>query len=153
MMTQSLAGAFLRWQDEVLLLHRGMHKKITPGLWAGIGGHIEPDDASPYAACLREIEEETGINAEQIERLDLRYFALCESENTLDSIYYFAGVLTEKPLLRETPEGQLHWIKLLDGLALPMSELMKALYTHWVSDPNGNSLHCFIDGNLKGRML
>ena len=145
MNTRVFAGAFLRCGDEVLLMKRSETKKIAPGLWAGVGGHLEPHEIhSPITACLREIEEETGILPAQIERLDLRYFALCKSE-TLDSVYYFTGVLSEKPTLRETDEGSLHWVDVTAGADYQMTAHTKAMYLHWINDLHGDSLHCFLD--------
>jgi 8-oxo-dGTP pyrophosphatase MutT (NUDIX family) len=36
-----------------------LHRKLQ--LWLQPGGHVEPEDADPEAACRREIEEETGV--------------------------------------------------------------------------------------------
>ena len=143
------AGAFLRWQDEVILMQRSPHKKIAPGLWAGIGGHIEQSEMnSPALACLREIEEETGIVPAQIDSIDLRYFALLKSEETLHSIYYFSVVLKEKCTLRQTSEGTLHWVKLSEGVQLQMSSFMKQFYTHWINNLSDTSFHCFLDSDF-----
>lgn len=144
--TRSFAGAFLRWQNEALLLKRGKHKQISPGLWAGVSGQIEPYDlGSPSTACMREIEEETGIVPTQIEQLELRYFALLKTEGTLDSVYYFSGVLKEKPLLPETSEGVLHWVKLEAGVNLPMPAHIKAFYIHWINNLFDGNIYCFFD--------
>jgi len=149
MNTRLFAGAFLRWQDEVILLKRSPHKKIAPGMWAGIGGHIEQCEInSPLTACLREIEEETGILPSQIYSLDLRYFALHKSVETLDSIYYFVGVLKEKCTFIQTSEGTLHWVNLQDGLEYQMSTHVKQIYLHWVNNLHDTSLHCFVDSEI-----
>ena len=147
--TRLFAGAFLRWQDEVILMQRSPHKKIAPGLWAGIGGHMEQSEMnSPMQACLREIEEETGIVPAQIDTIDLRYFALLKSEEILDNVYYFSVVLKEKCSLRQTSEGTLHWVKLKEGAELPMSSFLKQLYTHWINNLSDTSLHCFLDQDI-----
>jgi len=148
--TRAFAGAFLRWQDEVLLMHRSIHKKISPGLWAGIGGRIEPFEInSPLSACIREIEEETGIVLAQIQELSLRYFALCNTGSTLDSIYYFSGILNEKPLTKETPEGTLHWVKLKDGVKLEMPKHVGTFFLHWVNNLFDSNMYCLTDSSIQ----
>ena len=49
---------FLVQNQQVLMLER--QKEPNKGLWNGVGGHIELGE-SPNHACVREIEEETGI--------------------------------------------------------------------------------------------
>lgn len=44
-------------QHLALIFHPRLKRWLQPG------GHLEPGDASPLAACLREIAEETGIHA------------------------------------------------------------------------------------------
>ena len=48
---------FLTRGDHILMLHR--RRQPNQGLWNGVGGRIEADE-SPLAACLREVQEETG---------------------------------------------------------------------------------------------
>jgi 8-oxo-dGTP pyrophosphatase MutT (NUDIX family) len=50
---------------EILLLRRAPHR-IFPGLWQCVTGGIEPGERAP-AAALREVEEETGLGAPDIE--------------------------------------------------------------------------------------
>jgi 8-oxo-dGTP pyrophosphatase MutT (NUDIX family) len=50
---------------EVLLIRRAPHR-IFPGLWQCVTGGVEPGERVP-AAALREMEEETGLGAADIE--------------------------------------------------------------------------------------
>ena len=123
MITSLMAGAFLRRGDEVLMMKRSMAKKLNPGLWAPIGGKLEPDELNdPAAACLREIAEETGIEADQISDFTLKY--ILARHNHGDGLIYinylFVGMLAQMPELRESAEGTLHWV---DFASLPGYEM------------------------------
>ena len=48
---------FLTRGDHILMLHR--RRPPNQGLWNGVGGRIEAGEP-PLAACLREVQEETG---------------------------------------------------------------------------------------------
>lgn len=50
---------------EVLLIRRAPHR-IFPGLWQCVTGGVEPGERVP-AAALREMEEETGLGADDVE--------------------------------------------------------------------------------------
>ncbi|KAB2860866.1 MAG: NUDIX domain-containing protein, partial [Anaerolineae bacterium] len=51
---------FITYQDDLLLMKRAMHKRIFPGFYNGVGGHIERDE-DPLTSARREILEETGL--------------------------------------------------------------------------------------------
>ncbi|QHQ60211.1 NUDIX domain-containing protein [Anaerocolumna sedimenticola] len=62
---RNMATAYLMNRNEFLLMKRAAGRNLAPGLWAGVGGHLEPEELnSPKEACLREIYEETGITQE-----------------------------------------------------------------------------------------
>lgn len=54
---------FAREGDNVLLLRGAPDKKIWPGLYNGIGGHIERGE-DPLTAAQRELREESGLALE-----------------------------------------------------------------------------------------
>ena len=81
MKIRTMTGAFLFNNDSVLMLKRSENKKIAPGLWACIGGHVEADEyINPEISCLREISEETGITVGQVDNLRLRYILIRQKE-------------------------------------------------------------------------
>ena len=51
---------FVTHGDDVLLLKRASHKRVYPGLYNGVGGHLERDE-DPLTGAVREIQEETGL--------------------------------------------------------------------------------------------
>ncbi|WP_461246058.1 NUDIX hydrolase [Treponema sp. R6D11] len=70
---QNSSGAFLKNGESYLLIKRSPTRTIAPNIWSCIGGHMEKDEINdPLEACLREVEEETGIKREHIYNLKLR---------------------------------------------------------------------------------
>jgi dATP pyrophosphohydrolase len=51
---------------EFLLIRRAKDDAILPGLWQGVSGGLDADETAGEAA-LREVSEETGFGADQIE--------------------------------------------------------------------------------------
>ena len=71
---QNGSGAFLINDNRYLLLKRSSTRSIAPNLWSCVGGHMENHEINnPLEACIREIDEETGIKKENIFELKLRY--------------------------------------------------------------------------------
>lgn len=74
------------------MLKRSENKKIAPGLWACIGGHVEADEyINPEISCLREISEETGITVGQVDNLRLRYILIRQKGAEINQHYIFFG--------------------------------------------------------------
>ncbi len=94
--------AFLFHQDEVLLV-----KRLGPP-WCGTvtvpGGKKKPGE-TPLEACVREMREETGLEALS---LRLRGIAHITSDNKEATAWYFSSALTEGKL-RGSEEGLPFW--------------------------------------------
>ena len=68
--------AYIRYQDEVLLLLRNKKEKdFHEGKFVGIGGRLEPGE-TPLECIIREVKEETGyaFNSETIKYRGYIYF-------------------------------------------------------------------------------
>lgn len=118
---KNYVAAFLRNNDQYLLMKRADNRKINPGFWSGVGGHIEPHEINnPLAACYREIEEESGISRDKIASLDLLYIITRRSKDEIRQNYIYFGETAISDVI-QTDEGVLFWI--------PSDELSERKYT------------------------
>lgn len=100
-----------------LMLQRDKKKNdVNEGKWIGIGGKLEPGE-SMLQCMSREIKEETGLIAEQLELRGILYFEYQDMEPEKIYVYtieHFSGTL------KECDEGTLQWIDQKDILSLPL---------------------------------
>jgi 8-oxo-dGTP diphosphatase len=152
MHTRLTASAFLTCGGKILLMKRGLHKELGPGLWAGIGGHLDMCDiANPRAidlteTCYREVFEETGIPREDIRELTLKYVTMRYDKDgeEIRSNYYFMGKLEREMPLPDCDEGELHWVDIGDIDGLTMINPAKYALTHWLENPDRDRVHLVI---------
>ncbi len=103
---------FLFRKNRVLLLERAPHKGFAPGRWTGIGGRVEPDEmADLEMAALREVGEEAGIGAADIENLEMRVVLTRPEGEDVTTVVFFTGQ-TDREKLTPCNEGRLHWVAL-----------------------------------------
>ena len=95
----------------MLLLYRVGSRVIAP-CWAGIGGHFEPEELrDPQACLLRELREETGLTAGDLEDLRLRYVAVSRVGGEIrENFYFFARLRDGVPGEIGCSEGTLEWV-------------------------------------------
>ena len=111
-MLRNMTTIYLHRGGKVLLLYRVGSRVVEPS-WCGIGGHFEPEELNdPQACALRELLEETGIGAQQVENMQLRYITLrLKNREIRQNYYFFANLKTEDFPLPACPEGTLEWVK------------------------------------------
>ena len=103
---------FLFRKNRVLLLERAPHKHFSPGRWTGVGGRVEPDEmANLEAAALREVGEEAGIAAQDVDNLHIRVVLTRLEDGDVTTVVFFTGH-TDHEALRRCDEGRLQWIEL-----------------------------------------
>ena len=114
----------LRHQDQFLLLKRG--KAPNKGMYVPVGGKLEPYE-NQYDACLRETQEETGIQLESarfcgtlIETSPTKYNWMC--------YVYIAEIDYCPPPFCD--EGELEWIPLDQLLNVPTPPTDFAIYQY-----------------------
>lgn len=96
--------------DAVLLLKGAPDKKIWPGLYNGLGGHVERAEAV-QAAAAREIWEEAGL---RVSDLRLRGVVTVDTGEPVGiGLYVFTGAVAT-PAGVASGEGSLEWVRLAD---------------------------------------
>jgi len=146
MVTRITSGVFIICGNKVLLMKRGLHKELAPGLWAGVGGHLDITDIkNPRAidladTCLREIYEETGLTKADIHILKLKYIVIRKVGDEIRMHHHhFAEIKTQiPPPICE--EGEFFWIEKEEMLGLPMSTSLKESLKHWASNPVSDTI-------------
>lgn len=135
-----MAVAMLFNGNDMLMMKRSPSRTLSPGNWAGIGGHLEPAEiGDPRAACLREVEEETGLRPEDIEGLELRYILLRLNGTDLRQQFVYVG-RSKRRDVATTEEGELHWIPREEILHRDIPYVFKTLLGHWLTEGPGERL-------------
>ncbi|SDN22841.1 NUDIX domain-containing protein [Paenibacillus jilunlii] len=113
MQLRQMAAAFLfNERREVLFLQKKPTSAFLPGLLVPIGGHMESSEiGDPKRACLREIQEETGLGEHALAGLELRYIVhRMKDEREIRIQYIFTGEAAAGSELVESEEGRLLWV-------------------------------------------
>ncbi len=118
--------------EEFLLMKRSINRKFAPGIWAGVGGHLEPNEINrPQEACLREIFEETGIKEEDLENLKLKYIVLRRSKDEIRIQYVYFAYSKIRNVI-QTDEGELFWINKEELFERDLSTTTKEILKHYI---------------------
>lgn len=129
---RTMATAFLTNSEDFLLMKRSMERKFGPGLWAGVGGHLEPREINdPRSACLREICEETSISENNILDLKLRYIILRRSKDEIRISYVYFGQTNVREF-KNTDEGELFWISKNELFSRKFSIMNEMVLKHYL---------------------
>ena len=121
---------FLTHGDEILLMKRSPHRRIFPGRYNGLGGHLERDE-DPLAGAFRELEEEAGIQPKRLELRAIYHVDPGGASGVL--VFIFCGesptrelrpTHTEEGELRWLPRSQLSQLDLVDDLPLLLNRIL-----------------------------
>src|SRR3990167_1188178 len=144
-------NALIWCNSKVLMLKRADNKKVDPGLYAGIGGKVEPHE-SFYNALIREIEEETGLTEfESIRPYSVTQHPYPPTDSEWVNIYFIVNI-TKQVKVRSSGVGTFHWIdpKEIDSLPTPtdIKEYIKILS----KNPNA-FIFGFFDHDKEGKLV
>ncbi len=94
-------------KEKVLFLLRNKKENdLNENKYIGVGGKLEKDE-SPKEGIIREIKEETGLNAKNVKLKGIITFILPKWENELCFVYTcdeYEGIM------HECDEGELVWV-------------------------------------------
>lgn len=105
--------------NDVLLMKRGEHRRVFPGQYNGVGGHIERDE-DPLTSARREILEETGLHVRDLRLRAVYNIDAGEQSGIL--LFVFTAYSDQRDGLVECDEGTLHWLPLDGVLDYPLVE-------------------------------
>ena len=98
---------FLLNGDDILLIQRSPDAHLFPGMFNGVGGHIERGE-NVLSAAQREVHEETGLDVR-----DLTLRCLLHVDEGADCpgvlVFVFVGHVQQRDVI-ESSEGTLHWV-------------------------------------------
>ncbi|MBV7334849.1 NUDIX domain-containing protein [Chloroflexi bacterium TSY] len=126
----------LRHNESYLLLQRSLTKRLHPGLWAAIGGRVEREELDNLSsAAQRELAEETGIKAPQVNDFTLQRVLLhARPGGPLTVLLYFTGTVDDLLPLPSSPEGTLAWIQREQIMERPLIDNMRSMVPLLIAD-------------------
>ena len=141
----------LIWCDgKILFLKRANDKSVDPGLYAGIGGKVEPHE-SFYDALIREIEEETGLTEfESVKPYSVTQHPYPPTDSEWVNVYFIVKIAKQIDI-KPTKDGTFHWIAPNDTKGLPMPEDIKSYIEILSKNPNAFMLG-FFDHDNTGKL-
>ena len=112
--------------DDVLLLHGSPTKRIWPGKYNGVGGHVEAGE-DIYSAAIREMHEETGADISDVR---LRGVINIDIGQETGIILFVFTAQARRREVRPSPEGALEWVRRDRLAALDLVEDLARLLPH-----------------------
>jgi 8-oxo-dGTP diphosphatase len=103
---------------DVLLIKRAAHKRVFPGRYDGIGGHLERDE-DPRSGAMREIREETGLPVRDVR---LRGVSNIDAGQNVGILLFTFTAVSDSRALADCDEGTLEWVPIAAAPGLPLVE-------------------------------
>lgn len=138
---RQMAAAFLFHDDQLLLMEKANGNSFLSGMVVPIGGHLEERELNnPTDACLREVEEETGLTNDDLSGLELRYIILRIKDTEIRLQYiYFSNV--KHLIVQESEEGQLSWNDINLAAELNMTATSKFILEHYSKNKSSSDIY------------
>jgi 8-oxo-dGTP diphosphatase len=109
---------FIRNGGDLLLMKRAAHMRVFPGLYNGLGGHLERDE-DPLSGAIREMREETGLEVSNV--VFRGAYNIDAGQETGIVLFIFTAESASRDFT-ECEEGSLHWVPIEKAGDLPLVE-------------------------------
>ncbi|OJX41390.1 MAG: hypothetical protein BGO78_01260 [Chloroflexi bacterium 44-23] len=121
---------FIFHDDKILLLKGAPNKKIWPGKFNGIGGHLEMNE-DVLSSAKRELKEETGLTNIN---LQLRgNIVIDNGDQTGIMLFVYRGEALSTKIVN-SDEGQLMWVEMEELDKIDLVEDLKTLIPRVISN-------------------
>lgn len=111
-----IAGGILVRDGTLLLGRRALHKRICPGLWDIVGGHVEAGESAEQALA-RELGEEIGVVPVEMARI--AQLSLVDGTEAYELHVFRVDAWTGEPVLADDEHSELRWFTVEEAAALP----------------------------------
>ncbi|MFH0870847.1 MAG: NUDIX hydrolase [archaeon] len=124
-----LVGGVVHNDGKILILRRLTTKRFFPGSWEIPGGKID-DGESPEEAVLREVKEETGLDA-MIDKVFHTWSDIIERNNRKEHMIVINFILrlvkAQPVVLSEKEHSEFRWIERDDAIDKVTSQMSKTI--------------------------
>lgn len=128
-----MTAIYITRGEKILLLYRIGSRVVGNSYTGSAGGHIEPEEyRTPEACVLRELQEETGLTADALENVRLRYITMRRKDGEIRQNYYFFAELKDGVCVNDSNEGRLEWHDMNQLDALPMPVTARHVVDHYL---------------------
>lgn len=134
MLLRPMTAVYLTRGDKILLLYRIGSRVVGNSYTGSAGGHIEAEEyRDPKACVLRELQEETGLTADTLDGLALRYITMRNKNGEVRQNYYYFAELKDGFVAQDSTEGRLEWRDMNDLDDLPMPVTARHVVDHYLA--------------------
>ena len=129
---RNMTSVYLTGENGILCLYRIGSRVVSNRYIGSAGGHFEPEELNDPRKCvLREMQEELGLTAADVQDMKLRYITLRLKNGEIRQNYYFFGKLLSEKSLQST-EGILKWFSYEEAAHLQMPASAKKMMLHYL---------------------